>query len=115
VTQFSDLFPTLYVQRQGEQPGYYIVEMRSWDYSGPLAPPEVNAIEMELPCTRAEHPWVHQWGWANSFSQWHPRVLGTPQQGLTGANRNPTALLLRFDTSQRMLAFTQAWAARQQG
>ena len=97
-------------------PGYYAVAMHGWAYSGP-----VSDTELELYCTRADHPWVHAWGLARHLEQpeappwWHPRLLGRDDQGFMGTNRAPSALLVRFDTLQRKVAFTQAWAARQQG
>lgn len=111
---YTDLFQTLWSE-DGEfkhrpvQPRYVIVSMTGWSYDGPVD--RDGHYELELECTVGDHPRVrlfYEERGLQGGSNW-PRIIGTHEQGITGANREPTALLLCFESEKAREAFKEYW------
>ena len=111
--RLANLFPTLWQERDpgrpGSSTGYFICERRSWGYNGAMDSAEHSIYELEVRCTRAQHPLIQAWYVANQDGAW-PRILGWESQGLQGAQRNPQAMLLSFNSPQKREEFKKYWA-----
>lgn len=111
--RLSDVMPTLWFEARGLMPeGYYVCAMTSLTYDGPID--SKGCYELEIFCSRGLHGIVREM-YDSVEDKFNLSILSYPSQMFFECNKNPRALLLRFQTSEKRDEFARWWYAEGDG
>lgn len=93
----------------GDAKAFRCIEMRSWNYDGPVSTP--GWIEVEIDGDLTDHRFAHTWWARNCRGYPAVRILTYTRAGFPWRAGASAGLVLRFRTDEEAQAFSTAYVA----